>query len=371
MHCPVYMKTQSLKTSVLLFLATTSLAISASAVDFLDTAERHFYSPMQNQKFGIEVEMMGLSQEDIVKIVQDRFGGIHGISDAKNTIRIAHSRIGDIDIKLEVNETSDDPNIKWDTSKNVIELVTEPITYEQTVELDKTMQELKKAGAIGTNGINPISIQINVGMMEGTPDQQAKEVVDIMRNYYRRSHQEQIRAASVVPTERWLYLQDYSEHLMAKIFDPSYKPTAEQFFFDFIYRQSLEETLQHNKKAAWTMSEADVRELVEKSDFKVHVKITKLNQIKVASLLLKWFPNDPYTKSILKQGWIKAAPLLEYRIFNNDFEVAKKVRQVVGIHQATRKYGAFDHDSLMAEKMHVSVKTIKNSRKALMCEGQF
>jgi hypothetical protein len=365
------MKTQSLKTSVLLFLATTSFAVSASAVDFLDSAERHFYSPMQNQKFGIEVEMMGLSQEQVVQIVQDRYGGITGISDAKNTIRIANSILGNIEIKLEVNETSDDPNIKWDTSKNVIELVTEPITYEQTVELDKAMQELKKAGAIGTNGINPISIQINVGMMEGTPNQQALEVVDIMRNYYRKSHQEQIRASSLVPSERWLYLQDYSEHLMAKIFDPKYKPTAEQFFFDFIYRQSLEETLVHNKQAAWTMSEADVRALVEKSNYKVHVKITKLNQIKVASLLLKWFPNDPYTKSILKQGWIKAAPLLEYRIFNNDFEVAKKVRQVVGIHQATRKYGAFDHDALMAEKMHVSVKTIKKSRAAMMCEGQF
>jgi hypothetical protein len=368
---PVYMKTQSLKTSVLLFLATTSFAVSASAVDFLDSAERHFYSPMQNQKFGIEVEMMGLSQEQVVQIVQDRYGGITGISDAKNTIRIANSILGNIEIKLEVNETSDDPNIKWDTSKNVIELVTEPITYEQTVELDKAMQELKKAGAIGTNGINPISIQINVGMMEGTPNQQALEVVDIMRNYYRKSHQEQIRASSLVPNERWLYLQDYSEHLMAKIFDPKYKPTAEQFFFDFIYRQSLEETLVHNKQAAWTMSEADVRALVEKSNYKVHVKITKLNQIKVASLLLKWFPNDPYTKAILKQGWIKAAPLLEYRIFNNDFEVAKKVRQVVGIHQATRKYGAFDHDALMAEKMHVSVKTIKKSRAAMMCEGEF
>lgn len=365
------MKTQSLKTSVLVFVAATSLAISAHAVDFLDSAEKHFYAPMENQRFGIEVEMMGLSQEKIVEIVQNRFGGIAGISDAKNTITIKRSKLGDIDIKLEVNETSDDPNIKWDTSKNVIELVTQPITYEETVLLDETMKDLKRAGAIGTNGINPISIQINVGMMNGTPDQQAKEVVDLMRNYYRPDHQDQIRAKSQVPAERWLYLQDYSEHLIKKVFDPNYKPTAAEFFFDFIYRQSLEKTLTHNKIAAWTMSEADVREMVEKSGYKVHVEITKLNQVKIASLLLKWFPNDPYTLSILKQGWIKAAPLLEYRIFNNDFEVAKKVRQVVGIHQATKKYGPFDHDTLMAAKMKVSVKTIKNSRKAMMCEGLF
>jgi hypothetical protein len=365
------MKTQRLITGLLLLVVTTSLSAPAYAIDFLATVQKYFYAPMPNQKFGIEVEMMGLHQKTVVDIVRNRFGGSPSISDEKGTIKLSGSTIGDIEIKLEVNETDDDPTKKYEFG-GVIEVVTAPIDEEQVKLLDGVLAELKNAGAVGTDGVNPISIQINVGMMEGTPEQQVKLVVDIMRTYYKESHQEQIRAALNVPANRWDYLQDYSKGFMNRLFQPGYNPTAKEFYFDFIYRQSLEESLKHNKEAAWTMSEASVRTMIEKLGYPVHVKITKLNQIKVASLMLHWFPEDPYTKSILKQGWIKAAQLLEYRIFNNDFKVWPKVKQVIGIHRVAKLLGrSFDHDTYMAEKLRVTVPDIKASRSNMMCQGQF
>lgn len=372
------MKTQRLITGLLLLVVTTSLSAPAYAWDFLDTIQKYFYAPMQNQKFGIEVEMMGLHQEVVVRIVQNRFGGITGISDDKGTIRIGNSVIGHIDIKLEVNETDDKPDSKHEF-KGVIELVTEPITEEQVKLLDVVLEELQQAGAIGTNGVNPISIQINFGMMEGTPDQQAKLVVKLMRLYYKKSHQEQIRASLNVPKGRWAYLQDYQEGFMNRLFERGYSPNAKEFFFDFFYRQSLEIAmkdpvfgLQDIKESPWKMSEAEVREIIAKLGYPVFVEIIKLNQMKVASLLLTWFPDDPMTKAVLKQGWIKAAKLIEYRIFNNDFKVWIKLKQVIAMHRIAMFFDrVFDHDTWVSKKMGISVQEIKNSRSSMMCEGQF
>ncbi|MFS4457818.1 amidoligase family protein [Bdellovibrio sp. HCB2-146] len=381
------MKTSYFKTGVLLFLATTSISFAAQAQDFLQSAGTMFFSPIEGQRYGIEVELMGLSQRQVVDIMARHFGGTEVQVDSKN-IRLTNSKLGKaLDIKIEVNETSDDPTIDWSKHSKgiVIEIVTDPITFEEVKLLDQGLAEVKKAGGIGTEGKNPISIQVNYGMVQKqTADQQAKDLVNILRNYFNPAHQQQIKAVSNVPAERWDYLKPYSDGFMKKIFDPKYNPTAHELFVDFFYRQALEFLSESpsQKRAAWLMSEAEVRHRIATlpevdsqgkplGPYKVHTTIIKLNQLKIASLLLTWFPEDPYTRKIVDHKWIKPAPLIEYRIANNDFDVESKVRWATGIYRMSKTYGAIDHDTFMSRATGKSVQEVRAARKGKMCEHAF
>ncbi len=364
------MKTQSLKTGVFILLVALTLSPSAQAIDFLQTAETEFYAPMPEQRFGIEIELMKLSQQRVVDLVIQDLGGTSAVID-KKTMRIKGSKIGNIDIKIEVNETSDDPNIDWSkNSNNVIEIVTDPILEKEVIELERTLALIEKSGGMGTEKSNPISIQVNFGMMHEMPlNKHATLLLNILRNYFDPSHQEQIKDVSNVPANRWPYLRDYSKGFMSRVMNPNYRPTAEQLFFDFFYRQTLENSMS-NKAAAWSMSENEVRNLIADTNYKVDVQVIKLNQLKIASLLVAWFPNDPFAQSIVKHGWIKPAKLIEYRVANNDFRVLGKVRQAIGIFQASKNLGHIHHDEYMAKKLNMSVQEVRNTRSGLKC-GRF
>lgn len=348
--------------------ATLSLTLftasSARAVDFLYTAETSFFKPIPGQRYGIEIEMVNMSQQNVTNILLQQIGGTAVRIDNK-TIKISNSKIGNVEVKVEVNETSDDPTIDW--SKNadaVIEVVTDPITFEQIAPLDLALEALHKNGALGTEKSNPVSIQVNYGMVqEGSVDTKAHELLSILRNYFSPNHQKQIKDVLQVPKNRWAYLRDYSPGFMNRVFDPAYNPTAEDLFFDFFYRQSLELSM-NGDPAAWTMTKQAVKQKIAELKFPVHVQVIKLNQLKIASLLLYWFPQDTYSAAILKHGWVKAAPLIEYRNANNDFKVADKVKQATGIYLSSKKYGYYDHDKLMSQLSNVAEKDIGNLRKA-------
>ncbi len=357
---------KNIKQLIVHFLVSGLLLIGsiANAVNFLYTAETSFFQPIPNQRYGIEIELVNMSQNKVAQILMQQLGGKPSQIDNK-TLRILGSKLGNIDVKVEVNETSDDPTIDWSKkSDQVIEIVTDPILYEQIAPLDGALDLIHAAGAKGTEKSNPVSIQINYGMMQpGSNDEKAKDLLSILRNYFSPEHQQQIKDVLKVPDSRWPYLRDYSKGFMTKVFDPNYNPSAEDLFFDFFYRQSLELS-QNGDPAAWSMTKEQVQNQIEKLKYPVHVQIIKLNQLKIASLLLYWFPQDPFSKVILKHGWVKAAPLIEYRNANNDFKVAEKVKQATGIYLASKKYGFYSHDKLMSQLSGVSETDIINLRNA-------
>ena len=358
------MKTITKIVNITLLVCLGLITSTANAVNFLYSAETSFFRPIPNQKYGIEVEMVNMSQQNVAQILIQNLGGTPSQFDNK-TLVISNSKIGRIEVKVEVNETSDDKTIDWSNkSDQVIEVVTDPISYELINSLDIALEALHKSGAKGTEKSNPVSIQINYGMMQsGTPAEKTKDLLSILRNYFSPSHQLQIKNVLKIPDSRWPYLRNYSKGFMTKVFDPNYNPSAEDFYFDFFYRQSLELS-SNGDQSAWVLSKDAVRQQIEKLDFPIHVQIIKLNQLKIASLLLYWFPQDHFSKVILKHGWVKAAPLIEYRNANNDFKVAEKVRQATGIYLSSKKYGYYNHDKLMSNLSGVSITDIQNLRNA-------
>ena len=135
-----------------------------------------------------------------------------------------------------------------------------------------------------TENSNPVSIQVNYGIKQDSSlDEQAKDLISVLRNYFSPNHQKQIKDVLKVPDIRWAYLRDYSKGFMSKVFDPGYNPTAADLYFDFFYRQSLEVSM-NGDQSVWTMSKDEVKSRIEKLKYPVHVEIIKLNQLKIASL---------------------------------------------------------------------------------------
>jgi hypothetical protein len=372
----VFMEKMNFKATVASILLSSIIAVSAGAkpvhLGYLETAESAF-KMIPNQGYGLEVEMTNMEMERAAEIIVARVGGVATRID-KKTIEILGTTIGNkladkkgrILVKLEVNETSDDPNAKWDPA-SAIEIVSDPIVFEQEVkDYHDIIQDLKAGGAHGTFGpdgkINAVSIQVNYGMMEGTADERVTKALNIARNYLSPNHQDQAMENLEIPAVRKPYLKPYSKGLMKKLFTHGYNPTAKEFYFDFFYRQSLEFAM-NGDQSAWTMSESEVRYRIKGLQYPVDVTVIKLNQIKIASLLLFLFPDDPYTKAVLKQGWIKKAPLIEFRNNNNDFDVMKVVRQTTGVVIMTEKLGVYDNDTEVERRYLLTPEEIWNSRK--------
>ncbi|MNS92418.1 hypothetical protein D3C72_1265560 [compost metagenome] len=312
--------------------------------------------------------MTNITMQDAVDILVKRLGGSYYNFDAK-TIRIEGSKIGRIDVKLEVNETSDDKTIDWKklNPKAVIEIVGAPLNDVATQHYSLAIQDMEKAGAIGTfdlkGDINAVSTQINIGMI-GTPEQKVRMALNYAINYFSPNHQAQIQHTLQIPEVRKPYLRAYSPGYMKQIFTAGYNPTPEQAFFDFFYRQTLEKELGQMGEWAWKMSEAEVRRRVKALGYPVHVDIIKLNQLKLASLFLYLVPNDPMSEAVLKQGWIKAASLIEVRNDNNIFDVMTSKRRARGIYALTEKYGVYDNDTLVSETKGISKELLLKVRRS-------
>jgi hypothetical protein len=372
------------KNTAFLILALT-LCLDARAVDILTSAEHTFFDPKDTKRAGIEVEFMNISLEDSAKAVQKSLGGtlhkssytqlttIKGYDSAGkplyNTMEIPFyelkgSAAGNIVMKLESNQVSDTEMAK---SKDVvIELVTEPIggkepTLPVVEKLQGAIDELAKAGAIGTQGKNAISTQINVEIGGGDKAKiKVMDTVNLMRSYFRPEHRKQINDRVPVPKVRQEYVDVYSPGFMKKLLDPNYAPKDwQELFDDYIYRQSLEKM---GVRGAWTMPIKDAKKklLAMKNPIEPHV--VKQNALRATSLMAYMVPDDPMTKIMIDSGWIKPYPIVEFREFNNMMDVVGPLKQTFGLVSAAEQYGYYDHDRLMEELSGVRAEEIKQLR---------
>lgn len=370
---------RSLKSWARLFLAI-SIALTATgrSADLLTTAEHTFYQS-DNTRVGIEVEFTGLEIEKVVRLVSralnapaksryipmkttlkgyDKDGTAIYNEELLQEYVLESEALGEVILKIDNNMVSDTGEI--DPKAAVIELVTAPIREAQVGVLQEIMNRLRKAGALGTSKDRAVSIQTNVEIAEGKIDQvDWKQIVDTVRTYVK--YEKQIDKNLQVPAIRRKYLKQFTPGFVAKVLDPSYRISARGLYDDLIYRQTLE--YMGKPKAAWRLPIDEVRKRVLSAKNPIVPEVVKQNRLRLSSLLMKAFPNDPMSKLYDVSGWAKARPLIEFRERNNDFNVIAPFKQSVGLIQAAKQHGYYDLDKLIYSMSGVSEDTVKKLRR--------
>jgi len=351
----------------------------AHAVDILNSAETVFFEREDKTRLGIEVEFTGLSPREAAQKVQSILGGkiVTKEERIKTSIRsldslnrpvydeiiisefeVVDTQIGTILLKPETNQIDDIQYLE--NNNQIIELVTEPIRYNEVEKLDLALDELKKAGAHGTDTKTPISIQVNVEMFDGQREKiKLSEILNLLRSYLRPEHTKQITARLDIPEIRKPYISEYSTGFMRRLLDPSYRPTIREFYDDFIYRQSLEFL---GNATAWSDPIEKVKGDLLKNFNPVVPQVVKQNRIRISSLLMWMLPDDPMSRIYQETGWAVARPIVEFREWNNEFNATQPVRQALGLKKATEKFGYFDHDHLLSELTGVNIESFPKLR---------
>ncbi len=355
------------------FVLVLVLGASASADDVLDLVA-FFHDPKDSIRVGIEVEFTGITVEEAIAIVQKAIGGNINYKNVNWPMMIVESdgRVHEVDlvqhrgvisknatqgnivIKPEFNDTSGVTTRENIQTKVVIELLTSPgpIRFPGVVELQKALDQLQKHGAIGTRADVAVSLQVNVEIAGGKAEHiKAKDIVNLLRNYLRAEHRQQIMDRYNVPEARMQYIQPISPGFMERLLDSGYNPTLLQLKDDAIYRQLKE--LLGDRERAWSAPIPEIRREVMDYVIKTDAfnskdsplfRVIKFSPLKVASLLFYAFPKDPLGLLAEKNLWIKLIPAVEFRDRNNDFQVVTAVREAVGMVRASETFGSFVFD---------------------------
>ncbi len=361
-------------------------ARSAFAVDILQTARDRFFNTLDPSRVGIEVEFRGLTAEQSAKLLAKKLNGtvttkmVTQKTSIKETLAdgsiiynevtfpeyiVKDSRVGNLTLKTDLNMLSDTGKV--DLKKAVVELVTEPIHYKEVVALQEGITALKMAGAIGTTRTNAVSTQVNLEIEKGVKsNMRSKDLVNLMRSYTRPEHRAQLDEILDIPHIRKPYLGVYSKGFMKRLLDPDYNPSWQVLYDDFVYRQSLERL---KVDRAWTMPIKEARSKLLGMKNPIVPSVVKLNSLRVSSLLMFMNPEDPMSKLYHSSGWAVGRPLVEFREWNNTFDVVGPVQEAMGLKDAAKKYGYYDHDRLLYSLSGVDEETIQELRAATIKRG--
>lgn len=331
-----------LKNFFIIFLFSIQLLADGSG--FLQILETRYFYDYETVRFGIEVEYTNVSLEESAKIAQEVLGGKVIETKSKeglDVIILQGSKIGDLKIKVETNQTGERIS---DKSEWVYEIVGPPLTFKQNLHLQEYLTRLKQAGAHGSEGGIPVSIQTNTEVnFKGENRKITAADVEleftVMRNFY-INYEQIMRELSPVPS-RLKFIQPISPGMLKRMKDPGYQPNAKQILDDYIYRQSLE--LLGNKQA-WNLPISEVKRLIRKMGFPIVKRVVKLNPYRFSSMLMELFPNDPYFAKYLKYTWTFSAPITEQRARNNDFDLVSPMKQIIGLRNATIELGLFKYN---------------------------
>jgi len=184
-----------------------------------------------------------------------------------------------------------------------------------------------------------------------------------MRSYTRPEHFHQMEEVFQIPKIRKPYLGVYSKGFMKRLLDADYNPSWQTLFDDFVYRQSLERLKVDH---AWTMPIKEARKKLLGMKNPIVPSVVKLNSLRVSSLLMFMQPDDPMSKLYTTSGWAVGRPLVEFRDWNNTFEVIAPVKESMGLKDAAKKFGYYDHDRLLYSLTGLDEETIVELREATL-----
>ncbi len=332
-------------------------SLNSGAEDFLTSAEHIFFDRSQYQRrFGVEIEFTGLQDGIIEQVIESIFS-------AEVVERLDHGEVkfhspyGEIKLKIESSAwrfALSDPKRyqrQWarDLESAAREIVLPPLTYENIELFDKLSTALVDLGAIGANAENGVSTQVNVEMpplapsLGGNP-QALKNLINLLRIYSRPEHIEQMKDKLNIPEIRKQYLYEMQPGFLKKLHDPDYNPTLREFYDDYLYRQSLEFLGFRN---AWTLPTEDAKQLLLDQQEIIVPQVVKMVRLRVSSLLLQAFPEDPLSRAITLMKWARPLPIVEMKEFNNDFDFGRTIRRALGIVHSAELFGNYSHDTLV------------------------
>gem|GEM_PF-1258172 len=339
-------------------------------------SSRFFYAPYEAPRVGLEVELTGLSQKQIVTELQQSIGGIIESRDdayeyidpatkKKKTVnsqvwKIKKSKIGKVLVVVEDNGL-DMNDLQTSTRESkVIEVITEPIEHKQVQLFQMGLNRLVAAGARGTNSETPVSIQVNVEIVDKKhPKLESEFLINLMRNYYRDENFSTIQKEIPLIAGRENYVGVYSPGFMDRLFEQDYKPSMRELFDDFFYRQSAEYL---GNLEAWdddiTSIQKFVKEQLPAQGFESILKVFKWNDLRVSSALIEQYPDDWISDYLVKTDWVKPRPLVEFRRPNNNFNALEATKSVVGIVQRSRE-GEFSYPEEVAKRHGIDVDGVK------------
>ncbi len=343
------------------FLVLTIFLIAQLSLgqSLLDHSEKKLFSPSNAPRVGLEIELTGLHAMKIAEILKSHLGGkilaqtrIEKELDIEtgrlnkfkvHELHIVGSSMGTVIVKPEDNSTSNSKVSDNYAQTRIFEIVTPPIYFEQVEPLQNALDEMKARGALGTLDGFAVAIQVNVEMGEGRPKKiKAENILRILRNYLKPESRENISRDLKVADFRLPYLGMFTPGMMSRILNPNYNPSNKKFFFDFMYRQSLELL---GEERAWQMTKQEARELLPKlmadKNFDVLLPVMKYNYIRVSAVLMYLFPKDWISRYMARTGWFHRYPILEFREANSDFILLKRVKQFLGIVQFSENRGEF------------------------------
>lgn len=346
-------------------LSTHSLRAPASSESLergqceqlLCLSEKSFFDEARFKRVGLEVEFSGLEMDEVLEILQEELGGKLERVEEQDTFyyKLKKSRLTRTEeaekvwIHFEGNETNPDEKIKDVSKIKTIEVTTSPIHWEGVKIFDSAISRLKKAGAIGTTEDNAVSIQVNIEVAtKDKPQFSVETLLSLLRNYYSEENFAMIEKEIPLPQVRKPYVGAYSEEMMKRILDPDYRPSLREFYNDFFYRQSAEYL---GYEGAWSESisrvESFIRKNLKEDDFDKILKVFKWNDVRISSILIQQLPDLYMSKYLVKTGWVAPNPIIEFRRFNNDFNILGAVKSVQGLVSKSEE-GVFDFSEELA-----------------------
>jgi len=337
------------------------------AQDFVTDAQNFFVdSTIQERRFGIEIEFYGLPDSQIESLIIEHFQA-RLKSRTENGAAIFETPFGEVKLVIEGQawRYENDParyqkQLASDKVQAPREIVFPPLFYKDIPRIEGLVRALKARGALGTDETHAVSTQVNVEMPLLTEDQRnVDNLVNLMKVYFNPEHAKQAQALLQIPVIRREYIKNFSDGFLQKLANPQYQPTARELFDDYFYRQSLEAL---GFRDAWSLPIQEARDLLLAQPNPVMPQILKMVRLRVSSLILLAFADDPLAEKILASRWIKPVPVVEYREFNTDFDIRSSIDRALGLTRSAQLYGNYDHDELIAQITGIIPQDLKRLR---------
>lgn len=337
--------------SVVILALLVPFALAAETLSEL--ARRYNFD--KNQNVGIEIEFIGLALDKTAHALADELGGVlkiklntvDGIDSTGKIVKFSTRKfkvngtsVGQIIVKFEDNGFNNKTFFDHAGKSRTIEIVSPPMREHELAMFDRGIRKIESLGAIGTAGENPVSLQINVEIAgAAVPKRAPSYLIKLIRDYFSEPNYSIIQSEWNVPRVRMGYVGRPSEGLLKRLRSPNYHPRLRQFYDDVMYRQAYEMLIDESQ--AWTLKIEVVRKAVlaflNTNSFEAALRVYKWNDIKLTSLMMYWFPNDPLSQLLDESTWFKPIPAIEFRAPNNDFNTIEIAARVLALVEAARQ----------------------------------
>lgn len=202
---------------------------------------RPVFPQQAERRVGVEVEFGGMSAREAADIVQYHQGGVLEVQDAHRFV-VRDGRLGDLKVELDSKyvhspETASDFERKvrrfaGEVGGSIVptELITGPLPAADLGEVDRLVNHLAEAGALGTRQPHlACGLHLNI---EWT-GRDVAPILAILRAYMLCA--ENLRADIGLDTTRTLlpFIGRYPKTYQARVLDPGYAPDIETFIRDY------------------------------------------------------------------------------------------------------------------------------------------